>query len=154
MQAFLPSYLELSLDSFIRQQERMREQMSHVSPPSMGVFDEQIRPLPLAEQEVKLGEIAASVQAAMPPREQPRVNTSLDSVYASGPLGRAHCVIAGNCNYKQTGLLQAYAAYSLSQQAPYRAGFASACQAFGHRQLLGVLKSFGLVSEPVLSVHA
>ena len=43
MQAFLPSFLELSLDSFIRQQERMREQMSHVSPPSMGVFDEQIR---------------------------------------------------------------------------------------------------------------
>ncbi len=43
MQAFLPSFLELSLDSFIRQQERVREQMSHVTPPSMGVFDEQIR---------------------------------------------------------------------------------------------------------------
>jgi polyhydroxyalkanoate synthesis repressor PhaR len=43
MQAFLPSFLELSLDSFIRQQERMREQMTHVAPPSMGVFDEQIR---------------------------------------------------------------------------------------------------------------
>ena len=43
MQAFLPSFLELSLDSFIRQQERMREQMIQVSPPSMGVFDEQIR---------------------------------------------------------------------------------------------------------------
>src|SRR5579859_2937007 len=43
MQAFLPSFLELSLDSFIRQQERMREQMTQVNPPSMGVFDEQIR---------------------------------------------------------------------------------------------------------------
>src|ERR1700722_9077600 len=43
MQAFLPSFLELSLDSFIRQQERMREQMTQVSPPSMGVFDDQIR---------------------------------------------------------------------------------------------------------------
>lgn len=43
MQAFLPSFLELSLDSFIRQQERMREQMTQVSPPSMGFFDEQIR---------------------------------------------------------------------------------------------------------------
>src|ERR1700676_4045586 len=43
MQAFLPSFLELSLDSFIRQQERMREQMTQVTPPSMGVFDEQIR---------------------------------------------------------------------------------------------------------------
>ena len=43
MQAFLPSFLELSLDSFIRQQERAREQMTHVTPPTMGVFDEQIR---------------------------------------------------------------------------------------------------------------
>jgi polyhydroxyalkanoate synthesis repressor PhaR len=43
MQAFLPSFLEMSLDSFIRQQERMREQMTAVTPPSMGVFDEQIR---------------------------------------------------------------------------------------------------------------
>ena len=89
----------------------------------------------------------------MPPREQSRVNTSLDSVYASGPLGRAHCVINGNSNYKQTGLLQAYAAYNLVQQAPRRVGFASGCQAFGHRELLGALKSFGLVMEPVLHVH-
>ncbi len=43
MQAFLPSFLELSLDSFIRQQERMREQFSAVAPPGMGVLDEQIR---------------------------------------------------------------------------------------------------------------
>ena len=89
---------------------------------------------------------------AMPPRENPRLNKSLDSVHASGPLGRAHCVIHGNQNYKQTGLLQAYAAYSLLQQPPKRVGFASGCQAFGHRELLGVLRSFGLVSEPVLTV--
>jgi polyhydroxyalkanoate synthesis repressor PhaR len=43
MQAFLPSFLELSLDSFIRQQERLRTQISAVTPPGMGVFDEQIR---------------------------------------------------------------------------------------------------------------
>jgi len=42
MQAFLPSFLELSLDSFIRQQERMQSQWSVVTP-SMGAFDEQIR---------------------------------------------------------------------------------------------------------------
>ena len=117
------------------------------------MYEEQIKPLPLDQQEAKLAEIAASIQAAMPPREQSRVNTSLDSVYASGPLGRAHCVINGNSNYKQTGLLQAYAAYNLVQQAPRRVGFASGCQAFGHRELLGALKSFGLVMEPVLHVH-
>jgi short subunit dehydrogenase-like uncharacterized protein len=107
----------------------------------------------LSEQDkVKaLSEQAAAVMNQMPPREYTRVNTSLDSVHASGPLGRAHCVIHGNCNYKQTGLLQAYAAYSLLQQPPKRAGFASGCQAFGHRELLGVLRSFGLVMNPTLT---
>ncbi len=43
MQAFLPSFLELSLDSFIRQQARLRDQLSAVAPPGLGAFDEQIR---------------------------------------------------------------------------------------------------------------
>jgi short subunit dehydrogenase-like uncharacterized protein len=101
-----------------------------------------------------LAQTAAGVMNTMPPRENPRVNKSLDSVHASGPLGRAHCVIYGNCNYKQTGLLQATAAAHLLQQPPRRAGFASGCQAFGHRELLGALKAFGLVAEPVLTVHS
>jgi hypothetical protein len=115
---------------------------------------EQIKPLPMEQQEKALGDIAASLQASMPPRENPRLNSSVDSVHASGPLGRAHCVIHGNCNYKQTGMLQAYTAFSLLQSAPKRVGFASACQAFGHRDLLGQLRSFGLVMNPILTVHA
>ena len=44
MQAFLPSYLELSLESFIKQQERMREKFTAVAPvPVLGMFDEQVR---------------------------------------------------------------------------------------------------------------
>ncbi len=97
---------------------------------------------------------AAQVMNQMPPREKPRLNKSLDSVHASGPLGRAHCVIHGTSNYKQTGLLQAYAAYALLQQPPLRVGFASASQAFGHRELLGALRAFGLVMEPVLTVES
>ncbi len=96
---------------------------------------------------------ARQVMDQMPPRENPRINKSLDSVHASGPLGRAHCVIHGNSNYKQTGLMQAYAAYSLLQQRPRRVGFASGCQAFGHHELLGVLRTFGLVSSPVLTTQ-
>jgi short subunit dehydrogenase-like uncharacterized protein len=111
----------------------------------------QIEDLPQDEKLRVLSEQAAAVMNQMPPREYTRINTSLDSVHASGPLGRAHCVIHGNCNYKQTGLLQAFAAYSLLQQPPRRAGFASGCQAFGHRELLGVLRSFGLVMDPVLT---
>jgi short subunit dehydrogenase-like uncharacterized protein len=111
----------------------------------------QIEGLPDEDKLRILAEQAAGVMNQMPPREWTRVNTSLDSVHASGPLGRAHCVIFGNCNYKQTGLLQAYAAYSLLQAPPLRTGFASGCQAFGHRRLLGELRSFGLVMEPVLT---
>jgi polyhydroxyalkanoate synthesis repressor PhaR len=44
MQAFLPSYLELSLASFTEQQERMRKQVSALGhTPGVGVFDEQVR---------------------------------------------------------------------------------------------------------------
>ncbi|CAN5261837.1 hypothetical protein BH11PSE9_BH11PSE9_38560 [soil metagenome] len=100
-----------------------------------------------------LSKTAASVMNTMPPRENPRINKSVDSVHAQGPLARAHCVIYGNCNYKQTGLLQAFAAAALLQQAPKRVGFASGCQAFGHHELLGALRSFGLVQAPVLTVH-
>jgi short subunit dehydrogenase-like uncharacterized protein len=113
----------------------------------------QIEGLPDSEKLRVINEQAAGVMNQMPPREVTRINTSLDSVHASGPLGRAHCVIHGNSNYKQTGLMQAYGAYSLLQQPPKRTGFASGCQAFGHRELLGAMRSFGLVMEPNLTVH-
>ena len=99
-----------------------------------------------------LAETASQVMSEMPPRENPRVNKSMDSVHASGPLGRSHVVIHGKENYKQTGMLQAYAAYSLLQQPPKKVGFASGCQAFGHRELLGQLHGLGLVQAPVVTV--
>ncbi len=105
------------------------------------------------ERDAALDAVAAQVMNSMPPRENPRLNKSLDSVHASGPLGRAHVVIHGNSNYQQTGLLQAYAAYSLLQQPPRRVGLASGCQAFGHRELEGVLRSFGFIAPPVVTVH-
>jgi short subunit dehydrogenase-like uncharacterized protein len=101
-----------------------------------------------------LHESAGGVTPQMPPRENPRINISIDSVHASGPLGRVHTVIYGNCNYKQTGLLNAYAAHQLINGGNRRVGFASACQAFGHKELFGVLKSFGLVQDPVVTVNA
>jgi short subunit dehydrogenase-like uncharacterized protein len=68
-------------------------------------------------------------------------------------LGRAHCLIHGNCNYKQTALLNAHAAAALLQQSPRVTGFASSCRAFGHRELLGTLRAFGLVLDPIVTVH-
>ncbi|MCY1145743.1 DUF5938 domain-containing protein [Actinoplanes sp. Pm04-4] len=114
---------------------------------------EATKDMPPDERYAALTATAAQVMNQMPPRENPRLNKSVDSVHASGPLGRAHCVIYGNSNYKQTGLMQAYAAYHLLQQPPRRVGFASGCQAFGHRELLGVLESFGLVREPTVTVE-
>jgi polyhydroxyalkanoate synthesis repressor PhaR len=44
VQAFLPSYLELSLASFAQQQERMRSQFTSLGPAAgAGAFEEQIR---------------------------------------------------------------------------------------------------------------
>ena len=44
MQEFLPSYLELSLDSFIRQQERLRSQLAAMAPAAgVPAYEEQIR---------------------------------------------------------------------------------------------------------------
>ncbi len=42
------------------------------------MFEEQIKPLPPDKQQAALADIAASIQAGMPPRENPRVNVSLE----------------------------------------------------------------------------
>ena len=115
-------------------------------PQIVGAVLKQIKDLPDDEKYTVLSEQASAVMNEMPPRENQRVNVSLDSVHATGPLGHVHCVLRGTCNYKQTGVLQAYAAHHLVRGAPRRVGFASACQAFGHRELLAALQSFGLVA--------
>jgi len=106
----------------------------------------------LEEKRAILAEQSKGIRSEYPPRENPRVNISIDSVHGTGPLSRSHCVIYGNCNYKQTGLLQAWAAQQLAAGVTRKTGFGSACQAFGHRELFGVLKSFGLVFDPVITV--
>lgn len=127
--------------------------LMHGVPQIVAAALEATKDMDAQERDAALTATAAQVMNQMPPRENPRLNKSLDSVHASGPLGRAHCVIHGNQNYKQTGLLQAFAAHWLLQQPPLRTGFASGCQAFGHRELLGQLRAFGLVSEPVVTIN-
>jgi polyhydroxyalkanoate synthesis repressor PhaR len=43
MQAFLPSYLELSLESFAKQQEQLRKQFGAAAIPGAGAYEETIR---------------------------------------------------------------------------------------------------------------
>jgi short subunit dehydrogenase-like uncharacterized protein len=105
------------------------------------------------EAEEFLAKTAAEVQSDDPPRENQRINISMDSAHASGPGGMVSAVLRGTCNYKQTGLMQAYAAYQLINGGNAKVGFASACQAFGHRELLGCLKAFGLMADPIVNGH-
>ena len=116
-------------------------------PAIVGATLEKIEGMSEEEKFKVLSESAAAVNSEMPPRENQRVNISLESVHASGPLGNVHVVLRGACNYKQTGLLQAFCAYHLVNGSPRRVGFASACQAFGHRELLAVLQHFGLIAR-------
>jgi Family of unknown function (DUF5938)/Saccharopine dehydrogenase NADP binding domain len=108
------------------------------------LFEEQIRPLPPAEQERKLGEMANAVQGGTPPRENPREHRTIDVIVGRGSTDSLQCVVFGTCCYRQTGLIQAFAAHSLVHAAPRKVGFASAAEAFGHREILGVLETHGL----------
>ncbi len=107
-------------------------------------FEEAIRPLPKAEQEKKLAEMANSVQAGTPPRENSREQRTIDVVVGRGSLESAQVVLFGTCCYKQTGLLQAWGAHSLIHCAPRKVGYASPAAAFGHREILKTLENHGL----------
>jgi short subunit dehydrogenase-like uncharacterized protein len=114
-------------------------------------FEENIRPLPKQEQERALAEMASSVQGSTPPRENPREQRTIDVVVGRGTTDLVQCIMVGTCCYRQTGLLQAYAAHSLVHAPPRLAGFASATAAFGFRELLKVLESHGLSKAKLCS---
>jgi short subunit dehydrogenase-like uncharacterized protein len=108
------------------------------------VFEEQIRPLPRPEQEKRLAEMASAVQGGTPPRENPRQHRTIDVVVGRGSTDQVQCIVSGTCCYRQTGLLQAFAAQQLVRATPRKVGFASAAEAFGAHEILRVLESHGL----------
>jgi len=108
------------------------------------MFEEQIRPLPKAEQEGKLADMANAVQGGTPPRENTHEHRTIDVVEGRGTMDHVRCVVFGTCAYRQTGLIQAFAAHHLVHTPPRKVGFVSAAEAFGHRELLSVLESHGL----------
>ena len=77
MQGVLPSYLEMSLDSFSRQQEQMRGQFSKAfgAAPGAGLLDEAVkRNMAMFAEAMKMWpgfNAAAARPAAAPPPEQP-----------------------------------------------------------------------------------
>ena len=115
------------------------------------MHEETIKPLPPAECVKALSGVAASMQAGMPPRENTRFNTSIDSVYTSGPLGRVHCAIHGICNYKHAGLLQAYATYHLVQAPSLKVGLASGCRTLAIASYVACCRALGWCLHRVVS---
>jgi short subunit dehydrogenase-like uncharacterized protein len=109
-------------------------------------FVDNIAHLPHDQQAAALAQRAAAVQDSMPPRENPLQHRTTDSVMGRGSLASSHVVLFGTCAYKQTGVLQATAAAHLLHAAPKAVGFASPCAAFGYRELLAALESYGLTS--------
>ncbi len=114
-------------------------------------FEEAIRPLPKEEREHKLAEMANSVQTGTPPRENPREQRTIDVVVGRGNLETVQCVVIGTCCYRQTGLLQAFAAHHLVHNPPRQVGYASPAAAFGYREILKTLESNGLAKARLYS---
>jgi short subunit dehydrogenase-like uncharacterized protein len=114
-------------------------------------FEENIRPLPKAEQERQLAAMASSVQGTTPPRENTREQRTIDVIVGRGTTDFAQCVVFGTCAYRQTGLIQAWAAHNLIHTAPRKVGFASPAEAFGHHELLRVVESHGLAKAKMYS---
>lgn len=114
------------------------------------LYLEKIAPLPKEERERRLADMANSVQSGTPPPESLLVNRTIDVVVGRGSTDFVQCALFGTCCYKQTGLLQAFAAHKLIHAAPHKVGFASAAAAFGPREVLGVLENHGLSKMKML----
>ena len=114
-------------------------------------YEEAIRPLPKAEQEKKLAEMANAVQMGTPPRENSREQRTIDVIAGRGSLESAQVVLFGTCCYKQTGLMQAFGAHTLVHAAPKKTGYASPAAAFGHREILRTLEAHGLSKLKIYS---
>jgi hypothetical protein len=107
---------------------------------------ENLKDLPPEQQMEALAKIAGDVMPGMPPRELPSRARNIDHVEARGDTTYASCTMISYNAYALTGALQAWGAQYLLCDAHTRTGYATACQAFGHRNLLGRLQDRGFVN--------
>jgi hypothetical protein len=108
------------------------------------MYESDLRQLPAEEQQEKLKAIGESIQPGMPPRENPLLHRNTDVVHGRGGNTSTSCVIRSYSPYQLTGVAQAATANYLINGHQKSAGFSSACQAVGHRELLGQFQNFGL----------
>ena len=94
------------------------------------------------ERKAALDKMVDAVEPFMPPRELTLIHRSCDIASGTGSAGGRKVVLQGTGPYTQTGMIQAATSAMLLSEGTQKAGFATACEAVGHRYLLGQLKSF------------
>jgi Family of unknown function (DUF5938)/Saccharopine dehydrogenase NADP binding domain len=112
-------------------------------------YQEKIKPLPPEEQTKILAGIADSMQPGSPPRENRRLQRTVDVVVGRGNTESIRVYAHGQGAYLQTGLIQAFAAHHLVHQPPRKVGFASPGEAFGHREIIAALEAYGFTKVEV-----
>ncbi len=105
-------------------------------------FEADVRSLPKEEQKVAMDKIVDEIEPFMPPREYTLVHKSCDIVTGTGSAGGKKIVIQSTSPYTQSGMFQAATAVKLCADGTQKAGFVTACEAVGHKYLMGQLKSF------------
>jgi hypothetical protein len=112
-------------------------------------FEQNLKHLPLGEQQAKLSHIAEQMTPGMPPRENYLIHRTTDFVIGRGTAVEKTCVLRCFPPYILTGVVQAATAHKLVFGQPDQVGFVSGCQAVGHKYLLGALKNFGPIEVDV-----
>jgi short subunit dehydrogenase-like uncharacterized protein len=112
-------------------------------------WEDEIRHLPKAQQDAVISDLVASTTPSMPPRERTTLNRSVDIAIGRGQLASVRATVTSITPYITTGALQVAAAIKLIEGDVRKTGFASGCQAFGHRYLLGFMEQRGLASSHV-----
>lgn len=106
----------------------------------------QLQWIPDAQLIPLLDRMAAGLTPKMPPRESRQVHRAIDWCHGRGNNVASSCTIYGTGGYLITALLQAYCAMRLVRGTPNAVGFRSPSEAFGHREMMGVLQSYGMAN--------
>lgn len=115
-------------------------------------WEEEFKHLPAPAQDAVVAQIVASTTPSMPPRERTTLNRSVDIAVGRGQLASVRASVTSITPYITTGALQTAAVIKLLDGETRKTGFASACQAFGHRYLLGFLEQRGLARGHVVQL--
>lgn len=91
-----------------------------------------------------LDNMAKDITPGTPPREERHVHRSIDICHGTGNNVSVKTTMYSTGGYLTTGLLQAYCAARLARgEQPRVTGMQSPAKVFGHRELLGILQSWG-----------